>query len=137
VPIMERRNLVSQSTNEASAFITALREKFEGAELGPEQHGRFPVNEPMIAHWCDAMDDRNPVYTDPELAAKSVHGGIVAPPAMLQAWIMNGLAPRPQDKVAEIKAALAERGFTSVVATNCEQEYFRYLRPRSEEHTSE
>ena len=122
---------MSQSTQTApaEAFIAALREKFEGAELGPEQHGRFPVNEVMIAHWCDAMDDRNPVYTDPGAAAASVHGGIVAPPAMLQAWIMNGLAPRPQDKVAEIKAALAEAGFTSVVATNCEQEYVRYLRP--------
>jgi uncharacterized OB-fold protein/acyl dehydratase len=122
---------VSQSTDTAPAatFIAALREKFEGAELGPEQHGRFPVNEVMIAQWCDAMDDQNPVYTDPGLAAGSVHGGIVAPPAMLQAWIMNGLAPRPQDKVAEIKAALAEAGFTSVVATNCEQEYVRYLRP--------
>lgn len=126
---------MSQSTQTAptvtadSSFLAALREKFEGAELGPPQHGRYAVNEPMISHWCDAMDDRNPVYTDAEQAAASVHGGIVAPPAMLQAWIMNGLAPRPQDVVAEIKAAMAEQGFTSVVATNCEQEYFRYLRP--------
>jgi uncharacterized OB-fold protein/acyl dehydratase len=126
---------VSQSTQAAPtatadpSFLAALREKFEGAELGPPQHGRYAVNEPMISHWCDAMDDQNPVYTDADQAAASIHGGIVAPPAMLQAWIMNGLAPRPQDKVAEIKAAMAEQSFTSVVATNCEQEYFRYLRP--------
>jgi uncharacterized OB-fold protein/acyl dehydratase len=109
--------------------LDGIREQFVGREVGPPSTGRFPVNEVMIEHWCDAMEDRNPVYVDAEFAASSVHGGIVAPPAMLQAWIMPGLAPRPQDLVAEIKAALAARGFTSVVATNCEQEYFRYLRP--------
>ena len=54
---------------------------------------RDPVNQPMIRHWCDAVGDRNPCYTDPAFAAKSVHGGIVAPPTMLQAWTMPGLAP--------------------------------------------
>ena len=55
----------------------------------------------MIRHWCDAVDDRNPVYTDAAYAAKSCHGGIVAPPAMLQAWSMRGLAP------AEVRASRA------------------------------
>jgi hypothetical protein len=96
---------------------------------------RDAVNEPMIRHWCDALDDRNPVYTDPELAARSVHGGIVAPPTMLQAWTMPGLVPK---EVREARSSagifatlrlLDEAGFTSVVATNCSQEYQRYLRP--------
>jgi len=46
----------------------------------------------MIRHWCDAVGDGNPVYTDREFAAKSVHGGIVAPPTMLQAWTMAACA---------------------------------------------
>ena len=54
---------------------------------------RDPVNQPMIRHWCDAVGDRNPCYTDPDFAEKSVHGAIVAPPTMLQAWTMPGLAP--------------------------------------------
>ena len=103
--------------------------------LGEPMLARDAVNQPMIRHWCDALDDRNPVYTDPELAARSLHGGIVAPPTMLQAWTMPGLVPK---EVREARSAagifgalrlLDEAGFTSVVATNCTQEYQRYLRP--------
>ena len=86
----------------------------------------------MIRHWCEAIGDQNPIYTDPDAAATSVHGGIVAPPTILQAWVMRGLKTRPasggtaQD---DLMSLLDGHGFTSVVATNCEQEYTRYLRP--------
>jgi uncharacterized OB-fold protein/acyl dehydratase len=85
----------------------------------------------MIRHWCDAVGDANPIYTDPAAAASSVHGGIVAPPTMLQAWTMRGVKLRPatggsaQD---ELMRLLDANGFTSVVATNCEQEYRRDVR---------
>jgi len=95
--------------------------------------GRDPVNQPMIRHWCDAVGDRNPVYTDPEFAARSVHGGIVAPPTMVQAWIMLGLVPPEQrlggGPLREVMTLLDAAGYTSVVATNCQQEYRRYLVP--------
>jgi hypothetical protein len=95
---------------------------------------RDAVNPAMIRHWCDAVDDRNPVYTDPDFAAKSLHGGIVAPPTMLQAWTMQGLrrhAPGagPPGPIGEVMRLLDAAGYTSVVATNCRQEYRRYLRP--------
>ncbi len=111
---------------------------FEGARLGAPQTARDPVNQPMIRHWCDAVGDRNPGYTDPEFAARSLHGGVVAPPTMLQAWGMPGLGPRtePPARVKhpqrELFRLLDEAGFTSVVATNCSQEYARYLRPGDE-----
>jgi hypothetical protein len=103
---------------------------------------RDPVNLPMINHWCDAIGDANPVYTDEEAANSSVHAGIVAPPTMLQAWSMPGLKGRgpslPEDQRATPPTAatgpnpialLQEAGYTSVVATDCEQDYMRYLRP--------
>jgi hypothetical protein len=95
----------------------------------------------MIHHWCDAIGDTNPIYIDEELAAQSVHGGLVAPPTMLQAWGMGGLRGRGPSLPEHARAAaqtgadrgpvglLHEAGFTSVVATDCEQEYKRYLRP--------
>jgi uncharacterized OB-fold protein/acyl dehydratase len=107
-------------------------QRFVGAEAGPPFEARDEVNQAMIRHWTDAIGDRNPVYTDPEAAAKSVHGGIVAPPTMLQAWTMRGLNPPDsahQRGQAELMQILDEAGYTSVVATNCEQEYMRYLRP--------
>lgn len=108
----------------------------------PGAPARDPVNQPMIHHWCDAIGDTNPIYVDEELAAQSVHGGVVAPPVMLQAWGMGGLRGRGPSLPEHARASeqqggrdpgpvglLHEAGFTSVVATDCEQEYKRYLRP--------
>ncbi len=116
-----------------SELLQQLR-KFEGKRTGEPSTARDPVNLPMIRHWCDAMGDRNPVYTDPAFAARSVHAGIVAPPTMLQAWNMPGLRPRqpleaPSSRRPGVMHLLDDAGFTSVVATNCTQEYLRYLRP--------
>jgi uncharacterized OB-fold protein/acyl dehydratase len=110
-------------------------EALEGQEVGPPALARDAVNQPMIRHWCDALGDRNPVYTDPEFAARSVHGGIVAPPTMLQAWTMRGLKPledAPAGPMARLFELLDGAGFTSVVATNCTQEYRRYFEPGDE-----
>ena len=67
----------------------------------------------MIRHWCDAMGDRNPVYTDAEAAANSVHKGIVAPPTMLQAWTLRGIemadqTTMPKDKQGELHQLLTD-----------------------------
>ena len=126
--------------NETSAAgdLDAVLAKFVGTSDGAPGSCPYPVNEPMIHHWCDAIGDRNPVYLDQGVAAKSGFGGIVAPPAMLQAWTMRGLRPDTPEEAAAKQAAgdrksvlqvLDEAGYTSVVATNCEQEYFRYLEP--------
>jgi uncharacterized OB-fold protein/acyl dehydratase len=114
-----------QAVAEAAARIAALGESAPRA--APDA-----VNLPMIRHWVQAMGDTNPVYTDAGAAARSVHGGLVAPPAMAQVWTMRGLRAAggedPGDPLGLMSAALDEAGFTSVVATNSEQEYYRYLR---------
>jgi uncharacterized OB-fold protein/acyl dehydratase len=113
---------------DAQAFLAKLK-AFEGREIGT-QVGADPVNQPMIRHWVEAMGDENPVYVDPEAAAQSVHGEVIAPAVMLQAWVMRGIAPRPTaggNAQDELMALVESEGFTSVVATNCEQEYDRML----------
>jgi 3-oxo-4,17-pregnadiene-20-carboxyl-CoA hydratase alpha subunit len=113
-----------------AAFAARLKE-FEGREAGEPERGADAVNQPMIRHWVEAIGDENPIYTQPEAAEKSVHGEIVAPPVMLQAWVMRGVRPRPAGGEGnardELMQLLDDAGFTSVVATNCEQEYHRYL----------
>jgi uncharacterized OB-fold protein len=108
---------------EAAARIAAR------GESRPRQ-ARDPVNLPMIRNWAEAIGDANPVYTDADAATRSAHGGLVAPPAMAQVWTMRGLHPQADDDdpLGLMSAVLDEAGFTSVVATNCEQEYHRYLR---------
>ncbi|MFJ2262299.1 bifunctional MaoC family dehydratase N-terminal/OB-fold nucleic acid binding domain-containing protein [Streptomyces sp. NPDC087844] len=84
--------------------------------------GKDLVNEPMIRHWCEAMGDTNPAYAGADA---------VAPATMLQAWTMGGLSGhggRSQAYV-EMLGLLDAAGYTSVVATDCEQEYLRPLRP--------
>jgi uncharacterized OB-fold protein len=81
---------------------------------------RDPVNLPMIHNWLEAMGDANPGYADAG----------VAPPAMTQVWTMRGLHPVADggDPLAAMIAVLDEAGYTSIVATNSEQTYHRYLR---------
>ncbi|MCA1833357.1 MAG: bifunctional MaoC family dehydratase N-terminal/OB-fold nucleic acid binding domain-containing protein [Actinomycetota bacterium] len=109
-------------------FIERLR-GYVGREIESPRTAPWPVNEAMIQHWCDAVGDTNPVYTDPSF--ESVHDGIVAPPTMLQAWTMRRLGVKPEETGGQslLFAELDDAGFTSVIATNCDQEYVRYLRP--------
>jgi len=107
---------------------------YVGVEIGPPQVAPEPVNESMIRHWCEAMGDMNPVYVDAGAARRSVHKGIVAPPTMLQGWTLRGIemanpATMQKNKQVELHQLLSDYGYTSVVATNCEQGYTRYLRP--------
>jgi uncharacterized OB-fold protein len=119
------------ATRTEAAFLERLR-AFVGRSAGPQVEAPDAVNEAMIRHWCEALGDANPVYTDEKFASWSVHGGIVAPPTMLQVWTMRGMkppAPPAENAQSELMAVLDEAGFTSIVATNCEQTYERYLRP--------
>ena len=123
------------SATDAKSALNERLQRFVGREIGAPAAARDPANEAMIRQWCDALADQNPVYTNPELAKASVHGGIVAPPTMLQAWILAGMEmARPmeeqrQDLQKELHLLLGEAGYPAVVATDCEQEYVRYLRP--------
>jgi uncharacterized protein len=119
-----------------SAALAALVGQVSGAPtLSPDA-----VNVPMIRHWVEAMGDENPVYVSDETARAAGFTERIAPPTMLQAWIMRGLRASilveearaagtaqgagPNDKMMEL---LDDEGLTSVVATNCEQEYGRPL----------
>ena len=70
----------------------ALQERMKAwvGRTGDAQVARDPVNEPTIRRWVDAFEDDNPCYVDDGFAARSVHGGIVAPPAMLAVWDQRG-----------------------------------------------
>ncbi|RST21888.1 hypothetical protein EF908_19535 [Streptomyces sp. WAC04770] len=101
---------------------------YAGRPAATASSGKDPVNAPMIRHWCEAMGDALPAYRGPDA---------VAPPTMLQAWTMRGLSPDPEPDDGtgrspaydELLRLLDGAGYTSVVATDCEQEYLRPLRP--------
>jgi uncharacterized OB-fold protein len=118
-----------QALDADAAIQQAASEIIALGESSPRP-ARDPINLPMINNWAEALGDSNPVYTSPEQARASVHGGPVAPPAMIQAWTMPGLNPpsRGDDPLYAMMGVLDKAGFASVVATNCDQTYHRYLR---------
>jgi uncharacterized OB-fold protein len=111
--------------SDEAAGPAARLKAYEGRAAAVGGVGKDPVNEPMIRHWCEAMGDTNAAYTGPDA---------VAPPTMLQAWTMGGLSGHEgrSDAYDELLGLLDEAGCTSVVATDCEQEYLRPLRPGDE-----
>ena len=123
---------MSEQQRAQAAFEARVR-AFVGLREGPPWSCPDAVNEAMIRHWCEVLGDANPVYTDPERAVRSAHGGLVAPPTMLQTWDMRGYPmhdPRLiRNRQRELHALFDEAGYTGVVATDTQQEYARYLRP--------
>ncbi len=116
----------------AEELLESLR-SFVGQQ-GEPTVARHPVNAPAIADWCDAIGDANPCYTDPDFAAKSIHGALVAPPATLDIWDRAGLPAQweradAQDPRSIVLRRLEQAGYVGVVAVNSELEIVRYLRP--------
>jgi uncharacterized protein len=83
---------------------------------------RDPVNLPMIRNWLEAIGDP----ADP----RGQEDVDTAPSAMIQVWTMPGLrgARGGDDPLGAMSALLEEAGYTSIVATNCDQTYHRSVR---------
>ena len=126
---------MSADTPEEENAVAAMR-ALVGRPIGSPSVAPDPVNQPMIRHWAAALEDHNPVYTDPAVAGASRFGGIVAPPLMLQTWTMptpliTGIAARggsPTEGGQNPLTPLDEAGFIATLATNSEFEILRYLR---------
>ena len=116
--------------------MTALHDRlqaFVGTSTG-EHVSVDPVNLPMIRRWVEAMGDTNPIYVDDDAAIAAGREGIVAPPAMLPVWTMQGLratvdAPSAASNPNRgVFVALAEAGFTLTPGVNLTHHYARELR---------
>ena len=122
---------MSEETATSAAILAAARRSGRPGRARPAGQGSGePAGDPQL--------DRRHRRRQPALHRRraspraSVHGQLVAPPAMVQVWTMPGLQPPPADggadPLGQMMTALDEAGFTSVVATNCAQTYHRYLR---------
>ncbi len=126
-----QRGLEMTTEAEKESFLTQLRSQV--GNTGDTITARDAVNQSTIRNWCDAVSESNPHYLNPEAAEEGPYGQIVAPPAMLQVWSMPGLImgqqpQRSKDPSSATYAMLDEAGFVSVVATNVEYVFHRYLK---------
>lgn len=99
--------------------IMAEAERIIALGEAAESLAPYPVNQPTIGTWLDAMGYDNDRFRSGE-----------APPSMAQVWTMPGLGRRrpPEDPLSQMTEFLTEQGYTAVLGTNCEQSYARYLR---------
>lgn len=116
-------------------------QNFIGSQAEPPRVARYAVNEAMIRNWVEAHDDRNPIYIDADAARSTGRRDVVCPPAMISTWVMAGYrryrevqqlrtgAAAEDFAYSRLLAMLDEAGYTSVVATNLEQEYFAEVSP--------
>ena len=109
----------------AEDAIRAAAARLAAAGDSRPRAARDPVNLPMIRNWTEAigpagLDTAHPGAGDPD----------TAPPAMIQVWTMPGLhgVRGDDDPLGQMSRVLDEAGYTSVVATNCDQIYHRYLK---------
>lgn len=132
---------------------------YEGRAAATAGRGKDPVNEAMIRHWCEAMGDTSAAYRGPDAVAPptmlqawtmgglSGHtdgtGGAGGTGGTGGADGTEGADPKSADPDGagrtrgtgrsaaydDMFALLDGAGYTSVVATDCEQEYLRPLRP--------
>jgi len=103
------------------------------------------VSKQMIRHWCEAVEDANPLYTDEEYARRSRYGSLISPPAMVQTWSYGPVWPGGQemryrqpellpereevDPVEEAFNILGEAGFLGAVDIDSTLEFIRPLFP--------
>ncbi|MDN5893759.1 MAG: OB-fold domain-containing protein [Nocardioides sp.] len=112
---------------------------FVGRQLIEAKFGQDAVNQAMIRHWVEAMEDPNPAYLSDDAARATGRPGVVAPASMLQAWTMRGYAATQAlargesapgaSGFAELVGLLDEGGYTSVVATDSDFEFHREVVP--------
>ncbi|MFF4156786.1 bifunctional MaoC family dehydratase N-terminal/OB-fold nucleic acid binding domain-containing protein [Streptomyces sp. NPDC001678] len=116
------------------ADLSAQLTAYEGRPAVLGGRGRDPVDAAMIRHWCEAMGVQEPGAGPGAESGAEPQRQDVAPPAMLQVWIMGGLSGTVGRATAyeELVALLDRAGCTAVVATDCEQEYLRPLRTGDE-----
>jgi uncharacterized OB-fold protein len=129
------------------AEIREAAERIAAAGDSRPRAARDPVNLPMIRNWLEALTPAAPDQAppDPDAAPPDTatpdpappeagltaptDAGLTAPPAMIQVWTMPGLhgVRADDDPLGQMTRVLDQAGYTSVVATNCDQAYHRYL----------
>jgi uncharacterized OB-fold protein/acyl dehydratase len=103
----------------AEAAIQETAARLMAAGDSQTRAARDPVNLPMIRNWLEVLGG-GAGDPDPD----------TAPPAMIQVWTMPGLhgVRGDDDPLGQMNQVLDQAGYTSVVATNCDQTYQRYLK---------
>jgi acyl dehydratase len=76
--------------------IDAVRAEWIGKSTEVKQ-GRYPVEYDAIRRHCHMVEDANPLFLDPDFAAGTRFGGVIAPPVMVDYFAGNGIWPKVEE----------------------------------------
>jgi acyl dehydratase len=88
--------------------IDAVRKEWIGKK-SEVTRGRYPVEYDPIRRHCHMVEDRNPLFLDPEYARETRFGEVIAPPVMLDYFAGNGAWP-PVQQGARLMQGVPTRG---------------------------
>src|SRR3972149_1404673 len=94
--------------------ITKRQRALIGQESEP-QPAPLAVNEAMARHWCEMVEDANPIYFDEAYARTTWLQGTFAPPAMLFTWGRPPVWP-PGDRLSRLASDRSLRRSVQAVA---------------------
>lgn len=109
----------------------------------PKHPPHDPVSETDVYHWCQYMQDPNPLYTNREYAENSEHGSLLAPNAMVHVFCLGnmkasleqfveGKMEYPDDPNSRNNVIVEEEGYTGVMATAQRQTHYRRIKEGDE-----
>lgn len=114
------------TTDALSPELQACVGRVSGFVEGPDE-----VSTAMIRHWCEMVEDTNPLYTDEDYAAESEYGGIISPPTMLSTWVYPRWWPpaemSPDVGPAQLDLPLGDVPIPAVISWT--DEYFLPVKP--------
>lgn len=105
--------------------ITERQKALIGKESDPQPVPEA-INRAMARHWCEMVEDANPIYFDEAYADDTWLEGTFAPPTMLYTWRMAPVWPEVERESAT--SGLQLEGCTATLAVNAVQEYELPLR---------
>jgi len=104
--------------------IDAVRAEWIGTKT-ERKRGRYPVEHDPIRRHCHMVEDTNPLFLDPEFAAGTQYGAVIAPPVLAGYFAGNGVWPRLDEP--NIMADVPTRG-ERLINMNVAWEYHRPVR---------
>ncbi len=97
--------------------------KLIGTET-PVTKGRYPVEYDPIRRFCQMTGDRNPLFLDPEYAAKTRFGSVICPPALVHLFAGVGWPTQTINEFLALMPALGDRPVNLTV----EAEWYKPVR---------
>lgn len=89
------------------------------------RRGRYPVEHDPIRRYCHMVEDRNPLFLDPEFAAGTEYGAVIAPLGMVGYFAGNGAWPPLEER--NLLAEVPTRG-VRLINMNTDWEYLKPVR---------